>query len=137
MSEENVGIVRRVYEAAARRDSTTVLALYDPDVEVDNTHGPGRAVIGGESVFHGHEGLRTFYREWNAAWEKIEEDYEELIDAGDHVIGVVTSRGRGRASGIDVELTQYGVWTIREDKIVRMAFFPSREEALEAAGLAE
>jgi ketosteroid isomerase-like protein len=34
MSLENVEIVRRLYDAVARRDVANVLALYDPEVEV-------------------------------------------------------------------------------------------------------
>jgi hypothetical protein len=63
----------------------------------------------------------------------VEDDCEELIDAGEHVISVVTSRARGRVSGLEVECT--GVWTIHEGKVVRVEWFESREEALEAAGL--
>jgi ketosteroid isomerase-like protein len=37
VSEENVEIVRRVYEAVARRDTPTVLAAHDPDIEWDLT----------------------------------------------------------------------------------------------------
>ncbi len=33
MSEENVEIVRRVYDAVGRRDTETVLTLYDAEVE--------------------------------------------------------------------------------------------------------
>jgi ketosteroid isomerase-like protein len=134
MSEENVEIVRRVYDAAARGDTAIVLALYDPDVEFDASRGRW-ADLGGRGVYRGHEGLRTAFREYYEAWETLEDDCEELIDAGEHVISVVTSRGRGRASGAEVETTQYGVWTIREGKIVRVAFFSSRAEALEAAGV--
>ena len=34
-SEANLEVVRQVYEAAARRDSVTILTLYDPEVELD------------------------------------------------------------------------------------------------------
>ena len=34
-------------------------------------------------------------------------------------------------------MTQYAVWTIRNGKVVRVVWFPTREEALEAAGLSE
>jgi hypothetical protein len=45
---------------------------------------------------------------------------------------------RGRTSGVELEWTSYGqVWTIRDAKIVRMEFFPTRGEALEAVGLSE
>jgi ketosteroid isomerase-like protein len=135
MSEENVEIVRRVYEAAARRDPATVLALYDTEVELD----PSRLQAVGlfDRVYHGHDGLRSFFREWHEAWEGIEYDYDELIDAGERVISVVTRHGRGRASGAEVDWPLALVWTIRKDKVIRVVWFPSRAEALEAAGLSE
>jgi ketosteroid isomerase-like protein len=139
MSQENVEIVRRVYDAAARRDAATVLALYDPEVELDMRADSPLQVVGlGGGVYRGHEGLRSFFREWHEAWERIEYDFEDLIDApGERVISVVTRRGRGRASGAEVEQPLALVWTIRNEKVVRVVWFPSREEALEAVGLRE
>jgi ketosteroid isomerase-like protein len=136
MSQENVEVVRRMYDAVARRDAATVLTFYDPDVEWDITRRPIGGLVGG-GVYHGHEGLRSFFRKWYEAWESIEENLEELIDAGEHVITVVTSRGRGRASRVEVETRGAAVWTIREGKIVRVVWFPTSEDALEAAGLRE
>jgi ketosteroid isomerase-like protein len=137
MSEENVEIVRRMYDAAAHRDADVVLALYDPGVEVDMSRAPCRDLVG-ERFYHGHDGLRNFYREWHDAWETVESDVEELIDAGERVVSVETTRGRGRESGVAVELHQCGIWTIRGGKIVRVEWLDAtREEALEAAGLAE
>jgi ketosteroid isomerase-like protein len=134
MSQENVEIVRRIYEAAARRDAETVLSLYDPDVELDNT----RLKMVGGGVYNGHEGLRRFFREWHEAWEEIEYDYEELIDAGDEqVISVVTRRGRGRASGVDAEVRLALLWALRQGKVVRVVWYPSRAEALQAVGRSE
>jgi uncharacterized protein len=136
MSEENVEIVRRVYDAAARRDTRTVLDLYDPEVEWDVSRSPMARLVG-EGRYQGHEGLRRFFRAYHEAWERVEYDYEELIDAGEHVISLAHDRGRGRASGAEVEFTQYAVWTIREGKIVRVAWLGTRDEALEAAGMSE
>jgi ketosteroid isomerase-like protein len=136
MSQENVEIVRRVYEAVARHDTATVLAAYDPEVEWDLS----RSVWGdltGTVIYRGYEELRTFYREWYEAWGKYNEAAQELIDAGQHVVVVAIGRGRGRVSGAEVAWTQYGVWTMREGRIVRVAWFGTREEALEAAGLSE
>jgi ketosteroid isomerase-like protein len=137
VSQENVEVVRRVYEAAANRDSASVLSLYDPDVEIDvsRTHG---AVM--EDLYAGaeHEGLRKWSREWHDVWEQIDYEVDELIDAGDDVIGVVTVRGRGRGSGAEVEFKLHaGLWTVRNGKIVRVVWFKTRGEALEAAGLRE
>ncbi len=62
---------------------------------------------------------------------------DEVIDAGSQVITVVTSRGRGRASGVEVDQTHAGVWTFREGKIVRVKRVGTRDEALETVGLGE
>jgi ketosteroid isomerase-like protein len=81
--------------------------------------------------------VRRFYRRYYEAWKHIEYEIEELIDAGDHVVSVVTNRGRGRASNVPLEWRIPGVWTIKDGKIARVVFFSSRAEALEAAGLSE
>jgi ketosteroid isomerase-like protein len=137
MSRENVSIVRRLYDAVAGRDSAAVLAIYHPDLEWDHTH--NEAVIGlmgGQAVYHGHDGLRQWSREWYEAWEHVEADLEELIDAGDNVVVVLTYRGRGRVSGIDVEFkAMAGVFTLADGRVLRAVWFRTRAEALEAAGL--
>jgi ketosteroid isomerase-like protein len=136
MSRENEQVVRAVYDAAGRRDGAAVLALYDPEVELDAS----RLALGGligQPVRRGHEGVRSFFRELHEAWENLEYDLEDLIDAGEHVVSVVTRRGRGRASGAEVELSVALVWTLREGKVVRVVWFESVEEALEAVGLGE
>jgi ketosteroid isomerase-like protein len=136
MSRENVEIVRKVYDAVARHDAASVFALYDPEIEWDNSRLP-EAGLEGRRVTRGHEGLRSLFREWYEAWESSEDHCEELVDAGEHVISVVTRRGRGRASGAEATARRGGVWTIREGKIIRVVWFPSPEEALEAVGLSE
>jgi len=128
VSQNNVELVRRVFDASARRDVATILSLYDPGVEWEAAHG---LLMSGR--YHGHEGLRRFWREWYGIWQNVEDTLEELIDAGEHVISVVKNRGRGRASGADVEWTQYALWTIRDGKVVRVLWFRTREEAFEAA----
>jgi ketosteroid isomerase-like protein len=133
VSHENVEIVRRVYEAADRRDTATVLALYDAEVELDGTR---LQLVGAMGVSRGHEGLRLFFREWHDAWERVRYDYDELIDAGgDKVVSLVTRRGRGRASGAEGELRAGLVWTLCEGKVLKVVWFPTHDEALEAVGL--
>jgi|SRR5215211_2726855 len=139
MSRENVEVVRRMFDAAGRRDSATVLSLYDPEVEWDNSRGPFSDLFGRE-VYRGHEGVRRFFREYYApeTWQSVEDHLEELIDVGANVVSVVNTRARGRASGVEVKWTHNaGLWTIRGGRIVRVAWYGSVDEALEAAGLRE
>jgi ketosteroid isomerase-like protein len=138
MSQENVEIVRRIYEASARRDAETVMALYDPDVEWDGSRHRWAEIMDGEAKWRGHDALRTFFRRYHEMWKDFEYDIDELLDTGERVVSVVTSRARGRSSGVVVEWTdQVGLWTIRDGRVVHVAWLPSREEALEAAGLSE
>ncbi len=136
MSAENVEIVRRLYQTVERGDTAAVFAFYDPEVEWDMTRGP-LAGLTGWGVYRGHEGLRRFFRERHEAWEEITDECEELIDGGQAVISITTSRGRGRTSGIEVEGRNSSVWTIENGKIVRVVWFATRAEALTAAGLSE
>jgi ketosteroid isomerase-like protein len=137
MSQENVELVKRVFDAVARRDTDAVLACYHPDVEFDLSQGSIAGLIG-KGVYRGHDGLRRWFREWYEAWGSLQDDCEELIDAGEHVISVVTRRGRGRASGAETTARRGGVWTLRDGKVVRLAGgYRERSEALEAAGLSE
>jgi ketosteroid isomerase-like protein len=136
MSQENVEIVRRVFEADARRDRVAVFNLYDPDVEWDYSHGPGGDLFG-RHLYRGHDGLRAFFHNWSEAFRGFGFRCQELIDAGHDVISVDVAHGHGRASGTQVEMRQWAVWSIRRGRIVRVVWFRTREEALEAAGPSE
>lgn len=138
MSRENVELVRRLYDAVARRDSDTVLSIYHPDLEWDHSHNREIAALVGSPVYHGHEGLRRWAREFYEAWDRVEAELEELIDAGDRVVVVLNYRGKGRVSGLEVEFTRMaGVMTIRDGQVIRAVWFRDRAEALEAAGIAD
>ncbi len=136
MSRENVEIVRHVFEATARRDSDAVVALYHADIVWDTSRVEIGRITGG-GVFRGYEGIRQFLRKYNEAWEQLDYEIDELIDAGDQVVSIVNNRARGRVSGVEVELRMPGVWTIRDGKVERVVFFTTRAQALEAAGLSE
>jgi len=139
MSEENLEIVRRLYKAVSDRDIDTVFQLYDR-----MSSSMGLATLGRRccpEISRSFEATRNFAsgsKAYYGEWENLRDDIEELIDAGDKVISVVTTKATGRASGIEVEWKHnVGLGTIRDARIIRIQWLPSREEALEAAGLSE
>ena len=137
MSQENVEIVRKVYDAIARGDSEAVLENYDPDVELDFSESPF-ATVSRQKVYRGHGGIRALTRErYEEAWKSIDDDLLDLIDAHGQVVAVVKTVGRGRTSDVKVDRTHAAVWTIQDGKITRVAWYRSGAEALEAAGLSE
>ncbi len=136
MSRENVEVVRRLYAAVADHDASRVRALYHPEVEVDVSRLPEARLVG-EGVSRGYEGIRSTFRDWSEAWQSFEDHCDELIDAGDYVVSLVTRRGRGRTSGVETATPRAGVWTVRDGKVTRIVWFPTHDEALEAVGLRE
>jgi ketosteroid isomerase-like protein len=137
MSGENIELVRGVIDAHDRGDFATVFAAYDPEIEW-HIERVGPLAPDSEPVYHGHDGVRAFWRVWFAAWERADFEYEEFIDAGDCVITILSQRVRGRASGVELEWNSYAqVWTVQDGKIVRVEFFPNRVQAVEAVGLGE
>lgn len=135
MSDANVEIVRRVYDALAD-PGEDITALWDPEVEFDVSRDIWGAVVGG-GHYRGVEGVRQWMLDLYAAWEQMDIDVEELIDAGDDVVAVIRVAGRGRVSGIEIEYRPAGVWTIRDGRIARVVWFADRDAALEAAGVAD
>jgi ketosteroid isomerase-like protein len=136
MSRGNVEIVQAVFDAAARGDTAAVMALYDADIEWDASRTQRGAMAG--RVARGQAALLAWLHDWYGAWEAVDDDLKELIEAGDQtVISIMVQRGRGRASGVEVEDRLGTVWTIRDGKVVRAVWFPSPEEALEAVELSE
>ena len=126
MSQENVGAVRTCLEAYRRGDYAGASAHLAPDVVWE---------VGQELPAHGPAAVRGVWKRWDSEWEELETAYEELIDAGDYVVASVRYRGRGRASGIEVDDLLFEVHAFRDGQCVRKVDFKERSEALEAAGL--
>jgi uncharacterized protein len=129
ISEQNVEIVRRVWEAWERRDTEAVLELYDSAILWESRDTP----LAGS--YRGHEGVRQYFREWLEAFEGYEAKAETFIDAGDKVIVRSRVRGRGKASGVEVGMPGWQVYTVRDGLVTRVDFFRTEAAALEAAGV--
>lgn len=69
-------------------------------------------------------------------FDEWEQELDDVIDCGDQVVVALTrQRGRGSASGANVELEYAQVITLHEGKVVRVDVYLDRERALEDVGL--
>jgi ketosteroid isomerase-like protein len=134
MSQENVEVVLDVYDAFTRRDNAAPFAVYAPDVELDFRHG---YFFDAPSLYHGHDGVRTAFRNWLAPFRDFEFQPGETKDYGDHLLVTVDEHGIGRASGVAVDRRHYALWTLRGGKVVSLCVFLDHAEALKAVGLEE
>jgi ketosteroid isomerase-like protein len=136
MSRENVAIVRELFELFAKRDHERAFAYYDPDIEWDATR-MEEMLPDLANVYRGHDGVRTYWRGWLSAWSDLDFELEDVLDAGDEVVAMVShQRVWGRHSGIEIEMPPYAlVFTLRDGKVIRWRSFADQESALEAVGL--
>src|SRR5947209_3951550 len=136
MSMENVAIVQRIMQmlgaAVEGRPTPDLVDRFAPDVVIDMT----RRVFNPDT-YEGHAGLRRLGREVSEVWESFHVEPERFIDAGDRVVVIERRRGRGRESGVEVEMRSGVIWTLRDSKVVRMQTDLEPAEALEAVGLSE
>jgi ketosteroid isomerase-like protein len=142
MSQENVELARRTWDAFNRRDRDAWLATRHPDSEVVPAGAWPEA-----DVIRGPEAIWDFYVAILDAFDAFPANELELVDAGGQVElvdagpeGVLVHHRhalRGKTSGADVEFEYWNVVTLREGKILRDHWFADQDEALEAAGLRE
>jgi ketosteroid isomerase-like protein len=134
MSQENLEIVRRSWEAWMKGDPTALLAVLDSEVVYEDDLLPDHA---GET-YRGIEGLVRAWSSWTEPWEEFDTDLEWVRDAGlDVVVSCHRARMRGKGSGIRGEIRYAYLWRFRADKIVYCKSFAEPGEALEAVGLPE
>jgi ketosteroid isomerase-like protein len=132
MSRENVEIVRRMYEAFHSGGVSGALSYFDADVLVDT--GNARPDL---SVGKGREYLGELVSSWAATWEGWRDEAEEMRDLGNRVLVVSVQRGRGKESGVEVELRYAILYDLANGVIISVRMYGTVAEALEAAGLSE
>ncbi len=131
MSQENVELVRRGYEAIHRGDLDAGIQDFAPDFELDMSRSSGMD----RDIYSLDEMRRRFVEDVLEVWETILVG-AEYIDAWEHVIVSFANRLRGRY-GIEVQARGAWLCTVRDRLIVRIRLYQEVQEALEAAGLSE
>ena len=132
MSAETIEIVKRGYAAFNEGGVEAILPFLSPEIEWHTVEeDPQRT-----EPYVGHDGVREFFRLWEEDMVDLEIEPEEFIDGGDCVLVLVTSRARGRASGVPIEIHDAHIWTHDENGLGTIyRDILDRDKAFEAAGL--
>jgi ketosteroid isomerase-like protein len=133
MSQENVEIVRRAFEAFRANDFEALFAIVSPSIAVyPNPDEPGAS-----SRHEGWEGMFDYLVNWYAGWEDYSVEPTQFIEAGDYVVVDARETGIAEQSGIRVEQTFSHAFELRDGQIVEWRQFGPLQQALEAVGLRE
>jgi ketosteroid isomerase-like protein len=133
VSEKNVEIVRRAYEAWNRGDLDWQLEHITPDYEFRTA----QLFPDTEAVYRGRGGLRQFWNTLREPWESFHIEVERIEPIGDdRVLALFRFHGRGR-DGVEVEAEYANLFTMEGGIVSRLVGFADWQQALEAAGLRE
>ena len=83
MSQENVEVVRAIYDAYERGDYPVAFERFHEDIE---WFGPPD--VSNSGFARGHEGVSHSLSTWVGTWDGYQFELRELIDAGDQVLAV-------------------------------------------------
>jgi ketosteroid isomerase-like protein len=132
MSQENVDKTEAFIAAYNRRDFDSAVEFFDADIDwVLPAHQRADSCRGPDQV-------RRFWEGLDEIMEELRLEPQETVDAGDRVAVRLRYYGRGKGSGIEIETEMYHqVTTFRGGRMVRIEYFPSWDEALEATETAD
>lgn len=123
-------IVRRAHDALNNGDADAFAALCAPDFRLDMSDR-----IFNPEVYSRHDGIQRFVAEVREVWETFTWEPTEMQEAGDLVLALVHSVGRGRESGLEIDRDSAMVWRIPEETLLQLTFFRDRSAARKAAGI--
>jgi ketosteroid isomerase-like protein len=123
MTETNVELARRGYEAALHGDIDAIRALLDADVK---WHGGDPSAPG---ACHNRDQALEFMRQ--ARSHRGVAELVDVVGVGDQVVVIMRPPAEGgEQSELSANLT-----TFRNGKVVEMVHYPKPEDALAAIGL--
>jgi ketosteroid isomerase-like protein len=143
MSQENVEMVRKLWELFKGVDCTTIdwdhgairemtERFWSPEVELRWSRRAPDA-----RAYRGREGVIQAFREWLESFSEYYAEPLDFIEVGDRVLVPNRQWGIGSTSGIPVQDEFIWVYEIRDNQMARLDEYDTLEEALEAAGLSE
>jgi ketosteroid isomerase-like protein len=113
----------RIYAAINARDRGAIKALSAPDIVVATT----------VEAYRGPEGLLEWMDEGDDAFDDFSVELLDVEERAGHVVALLRQRGRGKASGAEVDHRFTHVWTLRDGRAIRLQSFAHRDDAVRYA----
>ena len=109
MSEENVALIRGLYEEWSKGTLVPGEEFYAPDALFE-------PLADGREAFD-VAGFHRFMQGFLEQWEGFRMEPQDILDFGDAVIVTERQRATGSRSGIEIDMTSYAVWSFRDGLI--------------------
>ena len=133
VSQRDIDTVKTLFAAFADRDFEAAAGILDPSLEIRP------AIVGGPegAVYRGPDGMRRFWDDVDDAWAEFRIEAEEFRELDGAILVLGRALARGRESEIALEVESAWIARLRNGRIVHFQSFSNKQEAIEAAGLAD
>jgi ketosteroid isomerase-like protein len=132
VSRQNVDLIRRHFDSWNAGDVDAVVTGLAPDV-----HWHGHPALPEPGPYHDREAVRRWIGQFQEAWDELNAEPVEVLDAGDSVVVLVHMTGRGRGSGVEVRGgVDVHVATFRDEEVVYFRLYQG-DVAAGLAGLSD
>ena len=134
MSQQNVDLVRGIYDAFAAGNVPAVLGAMSPDIEWNEAENfplaDGNPYVGPDAVLQG------VFARLAAEWDGFAAVPDEIIDAGDTVIALGRYLGTYKATGKPIKAQMVHVWRIAGGKAAAFQQYTDTLQVGRATGAA-
>ena len=132
MSEADVKLIRRAYEAWADEGPEALFELADPNIE---WYPPPEAPEPGP--FRGHDQIRRQLESYAETFEEFRPELERIVETPtpERALVFATTHTRGKGSGAEVSIPVCHMIDMRDGLVTRVQIFTDRDLAIREAGL--
>jgi ketosteroid isomerase-like protein len=127
-AETNTEIYQRILETFNREGMDGVMPYFAEDVEVYDPDLP-------EGPYRGPEAARRVAEQLMSGFADVEIRDFRLLSAGDRVVALLHTRGKGERVDLEIETRDAHTITFRDGKIAYWRLYLDQGEALSDAGL--
>ena len=133
MSEDNVALVLRTFDAFKAGGFDAKLEFFAPDVVWHPI--PGWIE---DAEYRGHDGVRKMSALFTDNFVDLKLEPHEVREIDDRVLVLVDSTGKSRHDGVPIEMKpSFLYWNLRQQKIGDVRFFLSWDEGVQALDASE
>jgi ketosteroid isomerase-like protein len=123
-------LIRRAYDAFARRDLDTLRSISDESVQVSTVTG---LLAGRAGPYRGHEGLGEYMSDLAGTWKRIELRPQQFNEIDDESV-LVFGRVRAWHDKGFLDSANAWLWTVRDGKVIAVKVFADPSEARSVFG---
>jgi uncharacterized protein len=128
MASRKADLIRPIYEEWGRGNWRPAFDVYDSHFEWGwSSEFPGLA-----GVYEDPRDPNPRLQAWLSEWQDWRAEADEYIELGDYVIVLTSYHGRGKLSGVEISQEGAHVFRLRDNKVVRLEIFASRQKAIES-----